>query len=542
MAQKVSLSPTAQNYYLEVLSAQWDAIASAASEYSPSTASFLSRLSLVALLGYFGFLLLVLLTHGNIPEVIKKGNLKNRNITPSFVFFTCSIALGLSWAVLSPLEHFFPSSPLAAPVFGAMGAFRLPTVNWEALAFFALVVSIIHGASWVLYSQLPATEVQGYVLTWPEGSIAVYRLPGLRSLVAGAGAWLLGVRVGLIPPTLLWDGAWEVAGASCIVGLAVSAAFFIRGSRLGDWHGLTTWTYRLDYRSRCPTKDMRTLVDKNPLPKADKSEAKEFKERGPMEHFYCGLSEFNPVTAGLDWKMWLYSTGALMLQLNIFSALAANAAAHGGQPTNACCAIGACLTFFVLEYMWNEEPHLYTYDIIRERIGFKLLWGCLCWYPCFYCVTLATAVGAAGDTSATTTAACVGLFFAGWTLTRGSNMQKFYCKTSQGTPSGKPLPHFLGLFSMQTVAGSQGRILCGGFWGLARHINYFGEILQAFALALLAVLAGGSWAAMFYPLYYVAIFVPRQVDDDAVCCEKYGSKVWAEYTRLVPHRIVPGVY
>ena len=85
-------------------------------------------------------------------------------------------------------------------------------------------------------------------------------------------------------------------------------------------------------------------------------------------------------------------------------------------------------------------------------------------------------------------------------------------------------------------------MLCGGFWGLARHVNYAGEILQALALALLACLAGGSYRALLYPLYYLAIFLPRQADDDAVCEEKYGKAVWEEYCRRVQYRIFPGIY
>ena len=146
------------------------------------------------------------------------------------------------------------------------------------------------------------------------------------------------------------------------------------------------------------------------------------------------------------------------------------------------------------------------------------------------------------DASAAASAACVALFFLGWAFTRGANMQKFYCKTAPPAPKGKALPPFLGYFSMETLPGTEGRVLCGGFWGLSRHVNYAGEILQALALALLAVLAGGSARALLYPLYYVAIFLPRQIDDDLICEEKYGKKVWAAYCERVPYRIFPGVY
>ena len=50
-----------------------------------------------------------------------------------------------------------------------------------------------------------------------------------------------------------------------------------------------------------------------------------------------------------------------------------------------------------------------------------------------------------------------------------------------------------------------------------------------------------SFAPWLYPLFYVALLVPRQIDDDRRCAEKYGP-VWDEYRRRVPSRIIPGIY
>ena len=541
-APPVSLSPTAQNYYLDALQAYVIQLAAAATEYSPATASFLPRLALVALLGYFAFLLLVLFTHGNIPEVIAKGSMKGRSITPTYVFFICALAVAASAAALAPLEHLAASGRLAPwaarvllPAFRLMLAFKLPSLGADPVRLAQCLVAVlaVHGVGFALYAALPASEVEGYVLD-ATGAVARYRLPGFSMLLAGVGAWALAVRAGALPAALLWDGAADVALCSFFAGVLLSAVFFFRGTRLQGWGNAG-----FDMRSRCPSRDMRHLVGRNPLPRAKREETLEFRERGPLEHFYCGLSEFNPVSHGVDWKMWLYATGALMLQLNIIGALVADARARGGAVSRGAATIASCLTFFVAEYMWQETVHLWTYDIFRERLGFKLIWGCLCWYPCFYVLPLAAVVGVAPerDASAAACAAGLALFFAGWALTRGANLQKFHCKME-----GDKARPFLGFIPMDTVPGSDGRILCAGFWGIARHVNYLGEILQAAALALTAVLAGGSWLAFLYPLYYIALFVPRQADDDAVCEEKYGKKVWAAYVKRVPYRIVPGIF
>ena len=97
---------------------------------------------------------------------------------------------------------------------------------------------------------------------------------------------------------------------------------------------------------------------------------------------------------------------------------------------------------------------------------------------------------------------------------------------------------------METVPKT--RLLVSGFWGVSRHVNYLGEIVQAVALALPGYLVAPDayYAALpwLYPLYYVALFIPRQIDDDVQLKAKYGDKAFAEYTRRVPYRIVPGVY
>ena len=60
--------------------------------------------------------------------------------------------------------------------------------------------------------------------------------------------------------------------------------------------------------------------------------------------------------------------------------------------------------------------------------------------------------------------------------------------------------------------------------------------------ALLATTPYYQALPWLYPLYYVALFVPRQIDDDAQLLAKYGEKAFAKYTLRVPYRIVPGLW
>jgi delta14-sterol reductase len=180
--------------------------------------------------------------------------------------------------------------------------------------------------------------------------------------------------------------------------------------------------------------------------------------------------------------------------------------------------------------------HLYTYDLFAERVGFKLIWGCLCFYPFFYEIGVWPLLERGpGDDDisplhAFLSASC---FFAGWALSRGANNQKYLFKTCPGAS------FLFGRIPPRTIPGT--RILCSGWWGLARHINYLGEILMAVGLALPGG-GSGSWLPWLYPLYYVALLFPREREDSRVCELKYGQKAWRDYCRAVPYRIIPYLY
>ena len=47
-------------------------------------------------------------------------------------------------------------------------------------------------------------------------------------------------------------------------------------------------------------------------------------------------------------------------------------------------------SFFLIEYLFFERVHLYTWDFVAEGVGFKLGWGCFVFYPYFYGVGLWT--------------------------------------------------------------------------------------------------------------------------------------------------------
>jgi delta14-sterol reductase len=352
-------------------------------------------------------------------------------------------------------------------------------------------------APWLLYAGifvlnrfLPARQVQGY-LRDAEGQPICYQLNGLLVLGVVAATYGVGAWLGW------WDWAW----------------FYLH-----RWPMLTgAFVLGLLYSLQ--------LV----LPAA--STGKPF-----LADLFLGRTDNQTYLSRVDAKMYLYLVGAIMLFLNTVSFTAYHV--QTSTELNAGVIVHACLlTWFVIDYLIFERVHLYTYDIFAERLGFKLAWGCMVFYPFFYVVGLWGTVPLAPPPIIQafawpwlTLAALV--FFAGWMLARGANMQKYFFKRD-------PAYRFLNI-TPEYVSNDQGKLLCNGFWGASRHINYLGEILMATGLALALGHFDILWPWL-YPLYYVALLGTRERDDDRRCANKYGP-LWDEYRRRVPYRIIPRVY
>jgi len=351
--------------------------------------------------------------------------------------------------------------------------------------------TFIYALILLLHVGVPGRWVTGYVRNRATGEKLRYRLNGPRVLVAVVAAWLLACATGLLPWGAFYVHRWEMAAGACALGLVFTLAIVLPFPSVP---GKTLW-----------------------------------------EDLYLGRLG-NPRWGGglLDAKMALYLVGAIMLELNILSFTAHHILLHPNDPSPGVVLYAALFTFFVAEYLNFEEVHLYTYDFMAERVGFKLGWGCLVFYPFFYCVGLwAMAEAPNPHRSSGWLVLCAVMFFSGWILSRGANLQKFQFKRD---PNAKAF----GILDPHTLTDGKKNVLTGGFWGLSRHINYLGEILMAngLALSLGYPFALGPW---LYPLYYVALLFPRQAADDKRCAERYGS-LWDEYCRRVPYRIVPYLY
>lgn len=348
----------------------------------------------------------------------------------------------------------------------------------------------VYAVVMLLHLALPARTVDGYVTDPATGKPYRYRLNGFVVFLLTIALWSLACAAGWLAWDFFWTTRWQGLAGACAIGLVFTLAVVLPARASG---------------------------------------------KGVLADLFLGRAENPRWFAGrVDAKMWLYLAGATMLALNLFSFAAHHRLSFPRDPSPGVTLYAVLFTFFLCDYLVFERVHLYTYDFFAERVGFKLGWGCLVFYPYFYGIGLWSVADLPNPhaPAALFTVAAL-LFFAGWVLARGANLQKYLFKRDANAK-------FLGLVAPAALSDHGNRLLVSGFWGAARHVNYLGELLMATGLTL-ALGYPGRFAPWLYPLYYLALLIPRQRDDDRRCAEKYGA-LWDAYKARVPWRIVPGVY
>lgn len=362
----------------------------------------------------------------------------------------------------------------------------------EALLGF-LTPLFVFAAFFVLQMVLPGRHVPGYVIDRETGQPRSYRLNGLLVFVVAQVLWWFELT-GMPRDWFYRSSLYAVAGGTVLALIGTLIAVFsqppgeVKNKFLACWFGRA--------------QEMQFFNDR------------------------------------FDLKMYLYVVGGTMLSLNAFS----GAVWHYNKyedPNPGVFMFATFFTFYVFDYFVFERVQLYTYDVIYERLGFKMFWGGLIVYGWMFIIPMwgIAAHPDPGHAAGWRYLWLIGtpaLFAVGWCITRGTNMQKY---TFKRWPERK----FLGIFEPRFIEAGERKILCSGFWGVARHFNYMGEGFFGLSIALVWGHFGNLWAWIYFA-YVVALFTYRQIDDDKRCAEKYGPGKWAEYQERVRYRIIPGIY
>ncbi|XP_052778805.1 uncharacterized protein LOC128216278, partial [Mya arenaria] len=186
-----------------------------------------------------------------------------------------------------------------------------------------------------------------------------------------------------------------------------------------------------------------------------------------------------------------------------------------------------------------QAGYMQTIDIIMDRAGYYICWGCLCWLPApivsQYLVSHSVRLGM----SLTSIILAAGL--ASILANYLADLQRQQVRSADGQRLvwGRKPDIIRAKYKIEGGSEKESILLASGWWGLSRHFHYVPEILLSF---FWTVTTGFENLLPYtYVLVLVILLVHRSFRDENKCSRKYG-RYWRDYCHRVPYRIVPYVF
>lgn len=196
---------------------------------------------------------------------------------------------------------------------------------------------------------------------------------------------------------------------------------------------------------------------------------------------------------------------------------------------------------YITKFFWWEAGYFNSIDIMQDRAGFYICWGCLVYLPATY---TGMTIYMVDHPYINDPVNCMLVILAGvfcvWANYDADEMRvKFRKYNGKCKVWGKPAEYITAEYTTADGEKRQSLLLLSGWWGWARHWHYVPEIAASFFWCC------GSGFQHFMPYFYVfyltILLVDRSVRDDVRCRGKYG-KHWEKYCERVPYKILPGVF
>jgi 7-dehydrocholesterol reductase len=200
----------------------------------------------------------------------------------------------------------------------------------------------------------------------------------------------------------------------------------------------------------------------------------------------------------------------------------------------------ALIVIYLFKFFIWEAGYMRSMDIIVDRAGFYICWGCLVWVPAIYTSPVMFMVKhpvelSGGFAALIFAAGAVAIFINYW-----ADRQRQVVRATDGNTTiwGKPPVLIRATYTTETGQQKTNLLLASGFWGISSHFHYVPEILATF---FWSCATGFSYfMPFFYVIFLTILLTHRAFRDDVKCRNKYGA-YWDEYRKKVPYKIIPGI-
>ncbi|QPG75916.1 hypothetical protein FOA43_003302 [Brettanomyces nanus] len=289
---------------------------------------------------------------------------------------------------------------------------------------------------------------------------------------------------------------------------------------------ITTWEFSLCLATLCYILSFVPLFSPNGKGTRERILALGGNSGQPLFDWFIGR-ELNPRIGLWDIKLYCELRPGMLLWFLLNLSCLQQQYQKLGYVTNSMFLTNFLQAFYIFDGVFNEEGCLTMMDTTTDGFGFMLAFGDLCWLPFSY--SLQARYLSLVEVNLPTWAAIgiVLIMLLGFWIFKSSNNQKSAFR------QGK-LPQ---MKFIQTDRST--KLLVDGWWGMAQHINYFGDILIASSWCLPT--GFNTPLTYFYVIYFTCLLLHRQKRDEEKCSDKY-KKDWQQYKKQVPWKIVPYMY
>lgn len=420
---------------------------------------------------------------------------------PLFFIACCPPLAILLWYTHTQLQG---SLTALITLFQTHGLTALKTI-WGPVFFGSpvawLMIAVFAGFEVILMKILPGKIAFGPVT--PKGNVPLYKANGPLAYSVTLITFILCTFVWhLFPATLLYDHMGELLGALNILSLvfclflALKGRYFPSSSDSGPTGNVIfDYYWGTELYPRVFTVDVKMLTN-------------------------CRFGM-------MSWSLLLLSYAAKQHQLYGLS--------------NAMVLSVFLQLFYVAKFFYWETGYLRSIDIMHDRAGFYICWGCLVWVPCVYTSVgmylvhhpyhfawwLFTVLLVAGI-------ACILINFL-------ADRQRQMVRHTHGkcTIWGKKPALLSARYTSTSGEERENLLLVSGWWGIARHFHYVPEILGAFFWTVPALFT--NVLPFFYVVFLTFLLLDRALRDEKRCAKKYGED-WNTYCEKVPYKMIPKIF
>jgi 7-dehydrocholesterol reductase len=366
---------------------------------------------------------------------------------------------------------------------------------WKIIGSFA-------GVQLLLMRVLPGKKYNGPLT--PMGNIPEYSDNGLLAYIISLAAFFgLSYGAGLFNAGIIYDHFGEILGA-----LNVSALLFC---------------LFLYFKGRFWPSSTDNGISGN-----------------PVFDYYWG-TELYPRIFGWDVKMFTNCRfGMIGWSFAVLSFAAAQHERDGFLAPAIAVSAGLQAIYLLKFFLW-EAGYMRSMDIIVDRAGFYIVWGCLVWVPSLYTAHTLYLVDHHDFLSWGMAAVVLIMGLLAIWINYQADLQRQRVRATDGvcTVWGKKPELIRASYTTDTGESKESILLASGWWGVSRHFHYIPELTVAFLWCLPAGFI--SILPYTYFIFLCILLTHRSIRDDKKCAVKYGEH-WKEYCKRVPYKIVPGIF